>query len=101
MYVFKIFDGLRVKKPDFMSHIKVIDGNLEEPSMGLTSTDREWIKENVNFVFHCAATIKFNEPLEMATKINIQGTENLLELATEMKSLKVINLLNSLAIKII
>lgn len=89
MYAFKIFDRLRENKPDFMNHIKVIDGNLEESSMGLASTDRNWIKENVNFIFHCAATVKFNEPLEMATKINIQGTENLLELATEMKNLKV------------
>lgn len=49
--------------------------------------------ENVNFVFHCAATIKFNEPLEFATKINVQGTENVLALAKEMKNLKVTNII--------
>lgn len=76
-----------------MDYIKVIEGNLEEPSMGITTTDREWLIENVNFVFHCAATIKFNEPLEVATKINVQGTENILELAALMKNLKVINCL--------
>jgi fatty acyl-CoA reductase len=48
--------------------------------------------ENVNFVFHCAATIKFNEPLDLASKINIQGTENLLALASKMKNLKVITI---------
>lgn len=73
-----------------MKKIKVINGNLEESSMGLESTDREWMIENVNFIFHCAATVKFNERLELATKINIQGTENLMLLATHMKSLKVI-----------
>lgn len=57
--------------------------------MGLSTADRNWIVENVNFVFHCAATVKFNETLELATKINIQGTNNLLTLAAQMKNLKV------------
>jgi len=72
-----------------MDNIKVIDGNIEEESLGLSTSDRNWILENVNFVFHCAATIKFNEALELATKINIQGTNNLLTLAAQMKNLKV------------
>lgn len=68
----------------------MIEGNLEELSLGLSLNDLEWIVDNVNFVFHCAATIKFNEPLDLASKINIQGTENLLALASKMKNLKVI-----------
>lgn len=91
MFILKVFDRLRKERPDFMNYIKIIDGNMEELTMGLSSNDHEWIIGNVNFVFHCAATIKFNEPLELATKINIQGTEHLLALATEMKNLKVIN----------
>lgn len=74
-----------------MDYIKIINGNIEESLMGVSSADHDWLIENVNFVFHCAATIKFNEPLELATKINIQGTENLLSLASEMKNLKVTN----------
>jgi len=88
-FCFKLFNRLRVEKPDFMDRIKIIDGNMEDSTMGLSSTDRDWLIENVNFVFHCAATIKFNEPLAIATKINIQGTKNLLTLATDMKNLKV------------
>jgi len=72
-----------------MENIKVIDGNIEEESLGLSTADRNWIVENVNFVFHCAATIKFNEALDLATKINIQGTDNLLTLAAQIKNLKV------------
>lgn len=62
---------------------------MENPSLAMSSPDREWIIENVNLVFHCAATIKFNETIELATKINIEGTERLLELAAEMKHLEV------------
>lgn len=88
--LFQFFDRLRKEKPDFMSHVKVIEGGLEEFESG-SFTDRQWLIENVNFIFHCAATVKFNEPLECATKINIQGTENVLMLASHMKKLKVIN----------
>lgn len=86
----KVFDRLRSEKPDFTDFIKIIEGNLEDSSMGLVTANRDWIVENVNFVFHCAATIKFNETLESASKINILGTEKLLSLATQMKNLKVI-----------
>ncbi|XP_029346252.1 fatty acyl-CoA reductase wat-like [Acyrthosiphon pisum] len=83
-----MFDRLRIEKPDFMTKIKIIDGDLEQPSLGLSPRDHDWLIENVNFVFHCAATIKFNETLPIALSINIQGTENLLELATKMNNLK-------------
>ncbi|XP_026819369.1 LOW QUALITY PROTEIN: fatty acyl-CoA reductase wat-like [Rhopalosiphum maidis] len=82
------FDRLRFEKPDFITKIKIIDGNLEEPSLGFSTGDRDWLIKNVNFVFHCAATVRFNETLQIATKINIQGTENILELATKMTNLK-------------
>lgn len=88
MHGFQLFDRLRLEKPDFMNCIKVIDGDLEESAI-TSSADRQWLIENVNFVFHCAATIKFNEPLESALKINIKGTEHVLALATEIINLKV------------
>ncbi|XP_025207314.1 fatty acyl-CoA reductase wat-like [Melanaphis sacchari] len=88
IYKQTIFDRLRKEKPDFVTKIKIIDGNLGEPSLGFSTDDRDWMIKNVNFVFHCAATVRFNETIQMATKINIQGTENLLELATKMINLK-------------
>ncbi|XP_025192600.1 fatty acyl-CoA reductase wat-like [Melanaphis sacchari] len=88
IYKQAVFDRLRSEKPNFTDFIKIIEGNLEDSSMGLVTANRDWIVENVNFVFHCAATIKFNETLELASKINILGTEKLLSLATQMKKLK-------------
>lgn len=87
--IFQLFDRIRHEKPDFIKSIKIIEGNLEESSLELSLNDHDWMIENVNFVFHCAATIKFNETLELASKINIQGTEHLLTLASKMKNLKV------------
>ncbi|CAI6362216.1 unnamed protein product [Macrosiphum euphorbiae] len=88
IYKQALFDRLRCEKPDFIESIRIIDGHLGESSMGLSSSDREWLIDNVNFIFHCAATIKFNEPLDLASKINVQGTGNVLALASQMKNLK-------------
>ncbi|VVC34012.1 Male sterility, NAD-binding,NAD(P)-binding domain,Fatty acyl-CoA reductase, C-terminal [Cinara cedri] len=88
MFEQTFFDRLRKELPEYAKYIKVIDGDLENPSIGLTSSDHDWLIENVNFIFHCAATVKFNEPLEIAAKINVYGTENMLSLAKEMKNLK-------------
>ncbi|XP_060876849.1 fatty acyl-CoA reductase wat-like [Metopolophium dirhodum] len=88
IYKQALFDRLRSEKSDFIESIRIIDGHLEESSMGLSPSDREWLIDNVNFVFHCAATIKFNEPLDLASQINVQGTENVLALASQMKNLK-------------
>lgn len=87
--VLKLFDRLRREKPNFRSFVKIVDGDLDNLPMSLSSTDRDWMIRNVNFIFHCAATVKFNEPLEIAMKVNTLGTANLLKLAKEMKNLKV------------
>eukprot|EP00102_Acyrthosiphon_pisum_P027140 XP_016664350.1 PREDICTED: fatty acyl-CoA reductase 1-like isoform X1 [Acyrthosiphon pisum] len=83
-----IFDRLRFESPDFVTKIKTIDGHIDKQSLDISTDDCDWLIKNVNFVFHCAATVKFNETLDMATKINIQGTENVLELGAKMNYLK-------------
>ena len=35
-----------------------------EPKLGLSEEDTQTIQENVNIIFHVAATIKFDEKLE-------------------------------------
>lgn len=42
-------------------------------------------------MFHCAATIKFDENLKLAIDINVHGTKDVIELGKELKQLKVSN----------
>ncbi|CAI6367905.1 unnamed protein product [Macrosiphum euphorbiae] len=83
-----IFDRLRFENPNFVTKIKTIDGHIDKQSLGISTEDCDWLIKNVNFVFHSAATVKFNETIDIATKLNIQGTENVLELAAKMNYLK-------------
>lgn len=85
-----MFDRLRKERPNFTNFIKVIDGELTAFSLGLSTVDHDWLVKNVNYIFHCAATLRFDEPIEVATKVNIEGTEQLLNIATQMEALKVI-----------
>jgi hypothetical protein len=48
--------------------IKPISGNLISPDLSLS--DRESITDQVNIVIHCAATIDYNERLDLALEVS-------------------------------
>ncbi|KAJ4443297.1 hypothetical protein ANN_04965 [Periplaneta americana] len=52
------------------------------------------LAEEVDVVFHCAATVRFDEKLRFAVGINVRGTESVLQLAREMRRLKTTEELN-------
>lgn len=43
----------------------------------------------MTFVDFAAATVKFDEKLKLAININVHGTKDILELAQQMRNLKV------------
>ena len=64
----------------YKKRLKVISANLTETNFAL---DKEQIKElieNIEYIYHCAASISFTLPLEKAREINITGTKNVLNL---------------------
>lgn len=72
-----------------MLKIRPIIGDCLKPKLGLSTTDSQLLKEEVNVVFHVAATVRFDAPLKQAVNMNIRSTSDLLDLAQEMKQLKV------------
>ncbi|XP_026535069.1 fatty acyl-CoA reductase 1-like [Notechis scutatus] len=48
----------------------------------------EELLSEVNVIFHCAATVRFDEPLKDALLLNVMGTQQLLRLAHQMKNLE-------------
>ena len=53
----------------------------------MSDQDREIMKHEVNVIFHSAATVKFDEELSSAAKMNLRGTMELMDLAKEMRNL--------------
>ncbi|ROL51612.1 Fatty acyl-CoA reductase 1 [Anabarilius grahami] len=85
----KLFDRLREEQPDFAEKIVAVNSDLTQPDLDLSTKDQETLTGCVNMVFHCAATIRFNEPLKDAMQLNVLATQKMVSLAHRMKHLEV------------
>ncbi|KAI9579192.1 hypothetical protein GQX74_004664 [Glossina fuscipes] len=83
-----IFDTMKMMKPKFRHHIISIPGDCMLPDLGLSHEDRRILIENVNIVFHMAATVRFDEKLKIAMQINATAARDIMLLCNEMKNLK-------------
>lgn len=68
---------------------RIIAGDAKQPNLGISPADRQLIIENVSIMYHCAASIRFDEPLKDAVLLNTRGTKYMLDLAKECKKLDV------------
>uniref|UniRef100_A0A1Q3FR42 Fatty acyl-CoA reductase n=1 Tax=Culex tarsalis TaxID=7177 RepID=A0A1Q3FR42_CULTA len=82
-----LFDKVRELVPDNIRKIVPISGDCSQLKLGL---DEESLKrmENVQFVFHAAASVRFDDPLEKAILLNTRGTREVIMWAKTLKSLK-------------
>ncbi|XP_061392598.1 fatty acyl-CoA reductase 1-like [Musca vetustissima] len=67
--------------------IQLIAGDVMEPQLGISSEDIELLRNEVSIVVHCAATVRFDEPLRKAVFLNVRGTKYCLDLASTFKNL--------------
>jgi len=65
-----------------------LQGDIQASGLGLSASDRQTLINEVNIVIHSAATVKFDEPLQVAMSINVLGTLSMLHLCKEIKSLQ-------------
>lgn len=60
----QLFERLQEEQPGFAEKIIAVNSNLTQPELDLSKEDQSILTENINIIFHCAATIRFNEPLK-------------------------------------
>ncbi|XP_004930760.1 putative fatty acyl-CoA reductase CG5065 [Bombyx mori] len=88
LYSTPCFDRLRKEKPGvFQSKVLVVPGDVMEDGLGLSDEDRKLLAERVNIVFHIAASVRFDDPLKYAVRLNLNGTKEVVELAKSMHNL--------------
>ncbi|XP_075737404.1 putative fatty acyl-CoA reductase CG5065 [Rhipicephalus microplus] len=85
----QLFQRLRQERPQAFQKIVVLEGDLTLPDLGLKPKDRQLLLDTVNVVIHSAATVKFDEPIKNAVKMNLNGTRRIIELCNEMENIKV------------
>ncbi|KAJ8706206.1 hypothetical protein PYW08_010832 [Mythimna loreyi] len=92
-YILKdpLYDTIREKKPDFVSRIAPVEGDVAELRLGLADKDWDNITKEVNIIVHMAATVNFQAPLHIAGITNVRGTRELLELGKQCHNLKLFN----------
>ena len=61
--------------------LRVIKGDIERSALGMSDEDASFVKANVTTIIHAAALTRFDASLDLARKVNVQGTLNVLELA--------------------
>ncbi|XP_065170715.1 fatty acyl-CoA reductase wat-like [Atheta coriaria] len=88
MFESKMFDNVKNKYSNLKEKVCVISGDCLMENLGLNEKDRNFLVENIEVIFHVAATIRFNRKLKAAIQINVKTTKYLLDMAKEMKQLK-------------
>jgi fatty acyl-CoA reductase len=83
-----IFNKLKQSDPKVFEKLTAIEGDLMEDNSGISRGDEDHLRKNLNFIIHCAASVKFDEPLKVALKMNTISTRNMLELAESCENLK-------------
>ncbi|XP_050423207.1 uncharacterized protein LOC126834987 [Adelges cooleyi] len=88
MFSMPLYNRLRSEQPEFIDKVSLINGDCEEPNLGLSPIDEEYIIRNMHIIIHCAATINLNGSLKRTTFINVRSTRDLLLIARRISQLK-------------
>lgn len=72
-----------------MDKLVVISGDIVEPEMKISKEDQKVLCSNVSVVFHSAATVKFDEAINLSVAMNMMGTRWLIQLCQKMPKLEV------------
>jgi long-chain acyl-CoA synthetase len=85
-----VFDRLRAKLgPAFdrlcEEKIKVITGDLTKDQLGLSEADAQLLKRELDIIVNSAATVTFDERLDLAMNLNVKGPGRLLAFARACK----------------
>ncbi len=94
--VLNFWDGEILKK--YSNNLIVLKGDVTKEDLGLSKKNKTILKNEIEEIFHCAAVTKVNWPLNKIRKVNVEGTENVLELALECKNLRKVNHISTFAI---
>jgi len=87
----KLFDTIKEQKPGLIEEKLIpILGDMTELRLGISEEDYNFLVNNVTVVFHVAASVRFDEPIQDATIMNVRGTREVVQLAKQMKNLAVL-----------
>ncbi|KAF9807749.1 hypothetical protein SFRURICE_009319, partial [Spodoptera frugiperda] len=84
-----VFDMVREKNPSGFKKLRIINGDITEPGLGISEEDVKLLQKECNIIFHSAACVRFDQKLKDAVNMNTSGTLRMLTLAESMQNLEV------------
>ncbi|GMR60428.1 hypothetical protein PMAYCL1PPCAC_30623, partial [Pristionchus mayeri] len=83
-----LFNRIRRECPDRLMKVVPFEGDVSLPNLGISQEDLKRLLEETSMVFHCAATVRFDEPLKRAVEVNVNGVSRVLSLCNRMPKLE-------------
>nr|CAD7590335.1 unnamed protein product [Timema genevievae] len=83
-----LFEKLRVTNPGALNKLTALEGDITLPDLGLSEENRRLLEEEVDIVFHCAASLRLEAEIKLAVEHNTLATLRLLQLCRGMKNLQ-------------
>lgn len=71
--------------------VEIVIGDIARRDLGLDGGVRERLEDEITQVFHLAAIYNLAVPLNIAQKVNVEGTGNILDLCVRAKKLERLN----------
>ncbi|XP_042877449.1 putative fatty acyl-CoA reductase CG5065 [Penaeus japonicus] len=88
MFNYKLFDKIKESQPEVLQKVFAVKGDITMEGLGLSDEDEARLADEVNVLFHAAATINFTEPMRVAVNMNMLGTKRVVSLARKMRNLQ-------------
>ncbi len=83
----RLLDRLWLEAPDVRSKFSFVEGDVEQPDLGIDPAVLEKLGPKVSHVVHCAASVAFDDPYEKSFRTNVLGTLNALRFSRALQSL--------------
>ena len=71
-----------------IDNFQLVEGDISQPGLGLTAENAALAREQTTRVFHLAAVYDLAVERELALRVNVGGTRNVLEFARSMPNLR-------------
>lgn len=79
-------------------NFRVITGDIEQPDLALSESDRREIRSRVGEIFHLAAHYDLSAGQEESFRGNLEGTRNVLALAESLERLRRLHYVSTMAV---
>lgn len=80
-------DALVAARPELEGRLRLVEGDVTRPGLGLDPEDLEEARARTTEVFHLAAVYDLEAPLAPCREVNVRGTRNVLDFAASVPAL--------------